>query len=56
MSERKIKMSEVVERHEKGEVLECFGAGTAVIISGVNNIEYKGKQYALKVDEKMGMG
>ena len=49
-------MSEFVERHAKGEVLECFGAGTAVIISGVDNIEYKGKQYRMPVPEKLGMG
>lgn len=33
-----------------------FGAGTAVIVNGVRNIEYKGVQYNIPVDEKLQIG
>lgn len=36
-----------MERYQKGELLECFGAGTAVIISGVKEIEHKGIKISL---------
>jgi branched-chain amino acid aminotransferase len=36
--------------------LECFGAGTAVIISGVKNIEYNGVNYKIPVDDKLQIG
>jgi branched-chain amino acid aminotransferase len=56
ISERKIFIDEVVERHKKGELLECFGAGTAVIVSGVKNIEYNGVNYKIPVDDKLQIG
>lgn len=40
-------MSEVIERHTRGELLECFGSGTAVIISAVSNIHYRDKNYSI---------
>lgn len=46
----------MVERQKKGELLECFGAGTAVIISGVKNIEYRGVNYNIPVDDKLQIG
>lgn len=55
MSERKIFIQEVMERHKKGELLECFGAGTAVIVSGVKEIEYKGSKIQL-LDENSLIG
>lgn len=33
-----------------------FGAGTAVIVNGVRNIEYKGVQYNIPIDEKLQIG
>ena len=56
MSERKIYIEEVIERQQRGELIECFGAGTAVIVNGVKNIEYKGVNYAIPVDEKLRIG
>lgn len=35
-------IDEVMERNKKGELLECFSAGTAVVIGSVKNIEFKG--------------
>lgn len=46
----------MIERQKKGEVLECFGAGTAVIVSAVKNIEYKGVNYNIPVDPKLQIG
>jgi branched-chain amino acid aminotransferase len=56
VTEREITIDEVIEKHQKGQLVECFGAGTAVIINGVKNIEYKGKNYSIPVDEKLQIG
>ena len=45
VSERKITMSEIVEGLEQGNVVEVFGAGTACIVSPVEEISYLGKSY-----------
>ena len=37
-------------------MLECFGAGTAVIVSGVRNIEYDGVNYNIPVNDKLQFG
>ncbi len=49
-------MTEVIERYKKGELLQIFGAGTAVIISSVNNIEYKGVNYPITVNKSLNFG
>jgi branched-chain amino acid aminotransferase len=36
--------------------LECFGAGTAVIVSGVSNIHYKGTNYPIPVERTLNIG
>jgi branched-chain amino acid aminotransferase len=36
--------------------LECFGAGTAVLVSAVNNIEYKGRNYPVPFDKVLNIG
>lgn len=33
-----------------------FGTGTAIIVSGVRNLEYNGVQYNIPVDEKLQIG
>lgn len=50
VSERRILITEVVERQQKGELLEMFGAGTAVIINSVKNFEYQGKNYGVPME------
>jgi hypothetical protein len=35
VTERKVFITELIERHKNGELIECFGAGTAVILGGV---------------------
>ena len=43
VEERKISIDEVMAAHEKGELDEVFGAGTAAVISPVGLLNYKGK-------------
>ncbi len=37
-------------------MLECFSAGTAVVIGSVKNIEYKGENHKIYIDEKLKAG
>lgn len=43
----------MLERHKRGELLECFGAGTAVIVSGVKEIYYEGHKIQLMDDNSL---
>lgn len=45
---RPIKVSEVLEAHDQGRLKEVFGAGTAVVISPINSLGYRDKQYPLQ--------
>jgi len=47
VSERQIPLKEVLDRYEKGEVLEIFGTGTAAIISSVGAVRYGGHDFVL---------
>ena len=49
--ERKIPIEEVVEGIEKGILTECFGTGTAAVISPVGEIFYKNKAYIINKGE-----
>lgn len=51
--ERKISIDEIYEAHEKGELKEIFGSGTAAVISPVGNIKYNGKEITV-ADGKVG--
>ena len=44
VSERKVTMAELVAASKSGALLEAFGAGTAAIISPVNEIVYEGER------------
>lgn len=37
-------------------MLECFSAGTAVIIGSVMNIEYNGEDHPIHIEEKLQAG
>lgn len=39
--ERRISIQEIVDRYEKGEVLEMFGTGTAAVISPVGELKWE---------------
>ncbi|MDG0817581.1 branched-chain amino acid aminotransferase [Bdellovibrio svalbardensis] len=45
--ERKITITEVVERLQKGELLEAFGTGTAAVISPIGELHYQGKDWVI---------
>ena len=51
VTERPFTMSEVVEAVEEGRMIESFGAGTAAIVSPVNKIGWKGKDYEIPLDK-----
>lgn len=53
ISERRISMDEIVDAYNKGELKECFGSGTAAVISPVGLITYQGKNMVVN-GEKMG--
>lgn len=44
---RRIRVQEIVEAAEKGELKEMFGAGTAATINPIKGFGYKGKKYEL---------
>merc|ERR1719229_1677013 len=50
VTERHFTMGEVVSAVEEGRILESFGAGTAAIISPVDRIGWKGKDYKIPLD------
>jgi len=47
VSERRISIEEVIEGAESGRLKECFGTGTAAVISPVGALAYKGKEYLI---------
>ncbi len=53
VTERLIPLQEVLDRYEKGEVLEVFGTGTAAIISSVCELKYKDNSLIF-CDKKVG--
>ncbi|NPA48702.1 MAG: branched-chain amino acid aminotransferase [Thermodesulfobacteria bacterium] len=47
VTERRIPIEEVLEGAESGRLKECFGTGTAAVISPVGCLAYKGKEYVI---------
>jgi branched-chain amino acid aminotransferase len=45
--ERRISIDEVIEGIEKGKLKECFGTGTAAVISPVGKIFYREREYLI---------
>lgn len=55
VSERKFTMSEIKEAAAAGNLVEAFGAGTAAVVSPIDNIGWKGEDIAVPVvDGKAG--
>ena len=48
---RPVAISEIIEAHKNGTLKEVFGAGTAVVISPINSIGYKGENYRIEKQE-----
>lgn len=47
VEERKISIDEVMEAAKSGRMTECFGIGTAAVISPVGAIAYEGQEYVI---------
>lgn len=45
--ERTISIDEIIEKAESGALKECFGTGTAAVISPVGSLYYKGRTYPI---------
>ena len=48
---RHISIDEVIEAHSKGILNEIFGSGTAVVVSEISSVGYKGKNYNINKTE-----
>jgi branched-chain amino acid aminotransferase len=51
--ERRISIDEVIDGIKSGRLKECFGSGTAAVISPVGQIYFRGKEYVIN-DGKTG--
>jgi branched-chain amino acid aminotransferase len=51
IQERRITMSEVLERYTQGDLVEAFGTGTAAVISAIGEFQYKGKKLIIHNNE-----
>nr|AGT02575.1 branched-chain-amino-acid transaminase [Herpetomonas muscarum] len=51
VAERAYTVEELVAALEEGRVVECFGCGTAAIVSPVCALSYRGKEYAVPCPE-----
>ncbi|GAA5854504.1 hypothetical protein JCM8547_004867 [Rhodosporidiobolus lusitaniae] len=56
VSEREITMTEVKEAQRAGKLLECFGTGTAAIITSVERIGHNGEDVKIPVEGSTGFG
>src|SRR6185312_4288209 len=45
--ERRITISELLDRMLKGELIEAFGTGTAAVISPIGELHYKDKSHVI---------
>jgi len=50
VTERKIKMGEVISARNENRLLEMFGAGTACIVSPIKKISFQGKDIDIPLD------
>ncbi|MCL2038860.1 MAG: branched-chain amino acid aminotransferase [Bacteroidetes bacterium] len=53
VSERRIEIQEIIDAHKTGKLQECFGTGTAAIISPVGQLTYKTENMVIN-DNKIG--
>ncbi len=42
VSEQKVDINELLAAYKRGELIECFGAGTAAVVAHVSNLHYEG--------------
>ena len=51
VEERKVSIDELIEAHNKGELTEVFGTGTAAVISPVGQLKYGEKEIVINNNE-----
>ena len=56
VKEDRISMDDLLRSHERGELLECFGTGTAATVSHVRRIRYKDRTLELPPIERRKVG
>jgi branched-chain amino acid aminotransferase len=56
VKEDRISIDELVRIHERGELRECFGTGTAATVSHVSRIRYKNRTLELPPIEQRKVG
>ena len=54
--EKTFKIQEMIEAVEEGRLYEAFGAGTAALVSPVQQFTYDEKVYEIPVDKEVGAG
>lgn len=55
VEECSLDINEIVADIESGKITECFGSGTAVVITPVSTIGYKGKDYTINSSLSTGL-
>jgi len=53
---RSFKIHEMIKAVNEGRVYECFGAGTAAIVSPVQSFSYGGVTYKIPIEQEKGAG
>ena len=48
IEERPVRVDEIISAHQNGSLKEVFGAGTAVVISPINGIGFKGENHRIE--------
>lgn len=56
VTERKITINEIVKASKEGRIIEAFGAGTAVIVSPIEEFHYEGVNYKIPINPKKQAG
>lgn len=49
--ERRVTITEVIEKLQQGRLKEAFGTGTAAVISPIGTLSYKGKEWTINNNE-----
>lgn len=54
VSERKVRMDEIVSAYDEGRMLEAFAVGTAVFVASISEIDFRGKEMILPLGKEGG--
>ncbi len=53
---RPFKIQELMKACKEKRIYECFGAGTAAIVSPIKSFTYKGESFDVPIEEEKGAG